>query len=236
MARDSRRRAGQLPLPLDAGGSRGRLPARLRAMIPSPGTGPFDDPEHFFEPWWPGTRAFAFVDGGVLRLQVDHLADPLATFPELRVLSDQLAGDGVVLEGTLLALDQEGRPDGDLLRRRLAGESAAGGTGALVAADLLWVEGRDLTDRPFRERRARLLTLLRDGDRCVVSRGLHAEGVTLGVAAASMGLDAISARQLSGRWRPGDAGQLWLKLPVPGQPITERRPLLVLLQRLPLDS
>ena len=160
----------------------------------------------------------------------------VATFPELRVIGDQIAGDDVVLEGTLLALDAEGRPDGDLLRRRLAGEAGAGGSGAFVAADLLWRDGRDLTARPFSERRAGLLAVLRDGERCLVSRGLHAEGVTLGVAAASMGLDAISARLLSGAWRPGVADERWQKLPVPGEPVAVRRPLLVLLQRLPLDG
>ena len=183
-----------------------------------------------------GRAAVAFVEGGRLRMQVEHLADVVATFPELGVIGDQVAGDGMVLEGTLLVLDPEGRPDAELLRRRLAGEAAAGGSGAFVAADLLWRDGHDLTGRPFSERRAGLLSVLRDGDRCVVSRGLHAEGVTLGVAAASMGLDAISARLLSGAWQPGVAGDLWQKLPVHGEPVAVRRPLLVLLQRLPLEG
>ena len=102
------------------------MPARLAVMVPSPGPGPFDDPGFFFEPWWPGTRAVAFVEGGRLRMQVGHLADVVATFPELQVMGRQMAGDGMVLEGTLLVLDPEGRPDGELLRRRLAGENTAG--------------------------------------------------------------------------------------------------------------
>ena len=32
---------------------------------------PFDDPDYFFEPWWPGVRALALVERGQLRLQAE---------------------------------------------------------------------------------------------------------------------------------------------------------------------
>jgi bifunctional non-homologous end joining protein LigD len=144
--------------------------------------------------------------------------------------------DGVVLDGTLLVLDAEGRPDSDLLRRRLADAGTLGGTGAFVASDLLWVDGVAILEQPFERRRHRLSAILRDGDLCVVSRGLRGEGNTLASAVASMGIEAVSARCLDGRWRAGDAGDDWLRLPVSETPATETRPLLVLLQRLPLDA
>lgn len=196
---------------------------------------PFDDDDYFFEPWWPGARTFAFVEGGRLRLQTEHLGNPLGIFPELAVIATQLQADGVVLDGTLLVLDAEGRPDSDLLRRRLA-ESGGLGTGAFVASDLLWVDGAPVVDQPFERRRQRLGSVLHDGDLCVASRGLRSEGVTLASAVASMGIEAVSARCLSGTWRPGNAGDDWLRLPVNETPAAETRPLLVLLQRLPLEA
>lgn len=235
MAGDRRRSADQLALPIEPGVPRGRLPGRLEPRVASTGSAPFDDEAYFFEPWWPGAQMFAYADGGHVRLQTGHLADPLETFPELEVIARQLDGEGVVLDGTLLVLDDQGRPHAELLRRRLADPSASGGEGAFVASDLLWVDGIQITGATFEDRRARLGTLLRDGDRCVVSRGLRGEGETLADAVASMGLDAISARCLDGLWRPGDAGDDWLRLPVTETPAAETRPLLVLLQRLPLD-
>jgi bifunctional non-homologous end joining protein LigD len=196
---------------------------------------PFDDDDYFFEPWWPGARTFAFVEDGRLRLQTEHLGNPLATFPELGEIAGQLLADGVLLDGTLLVLDAEGRPDSDLLRRRLAEAGALGGTGAFVASDLLWVDGSPIAELPFERRRQRLGAVLRDGDQCVVSRGLRGEGITLASAVASMGIDAVSARRMDGHWRPGDAGNDWLRLPVHETPAPQTRPLLVLLQRLPLD-
>jgi bifunctional non-homologous end joining protein LigD len=204
-------------------------------MTASLGAAPFDDEDYFFEPWWPGARTLAYSDGGRLRLQTDHLADPLSTFPELEVIGTQLLADGVVLDGTLLVLDAEGRPDAELLRRRLADPAAQGGEAAFVASDLLWVDGGSVTERPFRERHARLGEVLRDGRLCVVTRGLRGEGVTLAEAVAAMGLSAVSARCLSGAYRAGDSGDDWLRLPVIEIPALVTRPLLVLLNRLPLD-
>jgi hypothetical protein len=88
--------------------------------------------------------------------------------------------------------------------------------------------------RPFEERRQRLVRQLTDGDRCVMSRGLRGEGTTLAEAVASMGIGEISARLLSALYRPGTQDPSWLRLPVVETPVVPTRPLLALLQRLPL--
>jgi bifunctional non-homologous end joining protein LigD len=230
-------RSEQLTLPLATGETPAHtLPLSVKPMLASVGEAPFDADAYFFEPWWPGARAFAFLERDHLRMQADQLSDPLAVFPELSVMREQLDTDGVVLDGTLLVLDEEGRPDRELLRRRLAEPDFRRGSGAFVASDLLWSSGKSLLAESFEKRHRRLSAVLRDGDRCVVSRGLRGEGITLAAAVASMGLDAISARRLAAPWRPGDAGMDWLRLPVTETPAAATRPWLVLLQRLPLDD
>ncbi len=250
MAPATRRRSGplapgQLPLALDgaaavsggisspdvASGPAGPITPMMAGHRPAP----FDDQDYFFEPWWPGTRAFAYA-GDRFRLETDHLADALATFPELGVIPSQLGARDVVLDGTLLVLDDEGRPDPELLRRRLANADATGGEAAFVASDLLRVDGLSMTERPFSERHRRLREVLRDGRLCVASRGLRGEGVMLAEAVASMGLAAISARCLTSRYVAGQADDEWLRLPVVETPAPQTRPLLVLLERLPLDT
>lgn len=211
------------------------LPRTIAPMLPDDGEAPFDDEAYFFEPWWPGTRALAYREGDTLRVQADHLADPLMAFPELQVIRQQLTGDGVVIDGTLLVLDAEGRPDRELLRRRLADPGSTEGSGAFVASDLLWEGGRSITPVPYGERLARLGHALRDGDRCVVTRGLRGEGTTLAEAVALMGLDAISARRLDARWHSGPANGDWLRIPIEETPAPQTGPLLVLINRLPLD-
>jgi bifunctional non-homologous end joining protein LigD len=228
----SRRAAGQLSLDIPARGA--TLPYRIKPMTPVQAPAPFDDPDWFFEPWWPGAPMLCFLQGEHVRLQTPHMADPAEAFPELAVIRDSFSGDGLVVEGFLLVLDEEGRPDQELLRQRLSEDPYAGGQPAFVASDLLYEDNRALLSRPFGERRERLAGQLTDTDRCVISRGLRGEGLTLAQAVGSMGIVEISARRLSAPYRPGVADEAWLRMPVVEAPAPQMRPLLVLLQRLPL--
>ena len=230
----SKTAVGQLPLDFDTRPARHALPDRLRPMLPVPLDAPFDDPDWFFEPWWPGTSALAWVTDFNARFQIDHLADPSLAFPELAEMGADFGHDQLIVEGTLLVLDDEGRPDSDLLRRRLAEPGIHVGTPAFVASDLLYDLGSSLLTLPFGERRARLGGVLTDTERTVVSRGLRGEGSTLAEAVASMGVAEISARLLAARYRPGVRDDNWLRMPVVEAPVVPTRPLLALLQRLPL--
>jgi bifunctional non-homologous end joining protein LigD len=222
-----------LPLPSERGPG---LPDRVPVMQPSIGAGPFDDPGYLFEPWWPGVRAQAWIEGGrLVRLHAEGLADALASFGEVGdELPRRLMEDGTVLDGWLLALDEGGWLDPELLRRRVAGDRHAGRP-AFVASDLLWCGGAPWRRRPFAARRARLEAILLDGDRSVVSHALRGEGTLLAEALGRFGLEGLSARRLDARHRRGPAGDAWLRLPIRSTAPVER-PRLALIQRLPLDE
>jgi bifunctional non-homologous end joining protein LigD len=225
----------QLDLPLPSERGRG-LPDRIALMQPTAGHGPFDDPDYLFEPWWPGIRALAWVEGGRLsRLRADGMTDALGAFGELaEELPGRVMEDGVVLDGWLLALDEGGWLDPELLRRRIGGDARAGRP-AFVAADLLWSGGVAWHRRAFSGRRTRLESLLLDGDRCVVSHALRGEGTLLAEALGRFGLEGLSARRLTARYRGGRAGDAWLRLPIRAVDPSER-PRLALIQRLPLED
>jgi len=223
----------QLPLQIDPG-ERRALPHRLQPMQPTLSDAPFDDPGWFFEPWWPGAPALAYVEDFQVRLQIEHLADPLAAFPELASVGADFHNDQLIVEGALLVLDDDGTPDQELLRHRLSEPGSRAGTPAFVVSDLLYDLGESLLNMPFEARRQRLSEVLTDTDRAVVSRGFRGEGITLAEAIMAMGLTEISARKLSGRYRPGTRDDSWLRVPVVESPAAPTRPLLTLLQRLPI--
>jgi bifunctional non-homologous end joining protein LigD len=226
--------AEQLPLPVQPSSdpTRRRLPARISPMQPTEVDAPFDDPGYLFEPWWPGARAIAFCERGVLRLQVAGLADAMAAFAELGSMPAQLGEDGVALDGTLLVLDDAGRPDADLLRARLRGDGRPGRP-AYVASDLLWSGGQPVVGRSFGVRRRWLEAILAPGDRVTVGRGYVGDGTLVAEALAALGIDGLSARQLAARHRAGSAGPAWLRAPlVAAEP--RPRPTLALILRLPL--
>lgn len=203
-------------------------------MEPDLGTAPFDDPDYRFEPWWPGSRVLLFVERGEVRPVIEQLVDPLAAFPELRRVGELLAEDGVIIDGSLLVLDADGRPDAELLRERLAYPEVRNGEAAFVASDLVWAGGVDLTRRPFSERLERLTALLRETDWCMVARGYLGEGLAVADALGSMGLDAMSARHLGSPYRRGPSAGAWFRVPVVAAVAPDRRPTLALIQRLGL--
>jgi bifunctional non-homologous end joining protein LigD len=230
----SRRPAGALPdrpLPLEFADAPTRLPERIASMRPTDGAGPFDDPRYFFEPWWPGIRAFVLVEEGRVRLRAEALADPLPAFPELAGVAGLVGADGVVLDATLMVLDARGRPSRTLLDRRLAGKG--GGSAAMVAADLLYLDGRDLAGRPFGERRGELAALMTPSSWCLAGRGFVGDGTTVAEALGALGFAALSARRLDAHLRPGPAGDAWYRVPVVAAP-RELPPLLAVFRRLPL--
>ena len=221
-------------------------------MRPTDGSGPFDDPRYFFEPWWPGIRAFVLVEDGRVRLRAEALTDPTAVFPELAGLAGLVRGDGVVLDATLMVLDARGRPSRALLERRLgtgagsaqpggagtAGPAGSGttglaGTAALVAADLLFLDGASLARRPFGERRGELAALMAPSPWCLAGRGFVGDGTTVAEALGAMGFRALSARRLDAPLRSGAAGDAWYRVPVVAAP-RELPPLLAVFRRLPL--
>jgi len=219
-------------------------------MRPTDGEGPFDDPGYFFEPWWPGIRAFVLVEGGAVRLRAEALGDPTGAFPELAGVAELVRSDRVVLDATLMVLDARGRPSRTLLERRLASEGGrcgsdnpggrAGGragtsrgSAALVASDLLYVEGTSLAALPFGERRGELAALLRPSSWCLAGRGFIGDGTTVATALGALGFRALSARRLDAPLRPGPARDAWYRVPVVAAP-RELPPFLAVLRRLPL--
>lgn len=226
------------PLPLEFAAEGSRLPERIVPMRPSDGAGPFDDARYFFEPWWPGIRAFVLVEEGRVRLRAEALADPLPVFPELVGVAGLLRADGIVLDATLMVLDARGRPSRALLDRRLAGGTGPAGadlpgTAALVAGDLLYLDGASLAGRPFGERRGELAALVTPSPWCLAGRGFVGDGTTVAEALGALGFRALSARRLDAPLRAGPAGDSWYRVPVVAEP-RELPPLLAVFRRLPL--
>ena len=212
------------------------LPERVAPMRPTDGDAPFDDPGYFFEPWWPGIRAQAFVEGRQVRLRAEALSDPTAAFPELAALPGLLTRDGVVLDVILLVLDATTRPNTTFLNQRLDAPTKTTkllGSAALVAQDLLYLGGRSLADRPFGERRAELAALMTPSAWCLPGRGFVGDGIAVANALGEMGFRGVSARRLDARLRAGPAGDAWYRVPVaPRQ--RDLPPFLAIFSKLPL--
>ena len=85
---------------------------------------PFSSPDYLFEVKWDGLRCILFRDiDGRVRLQDRGLNDITADLPEVAAAARRVP-PGSVIDGELVATDNEGRPDYPRLRERLAGGAA----------------------------------------------------------------------------------------------------------------
>ncbi len=78
------------------------------------------DPERWtFEPKWDGIRVIALWDGRSLRLETRNLRDVTVAWPELRELGTATGNVSWILDGEIVAFDDEARPSFQLLQERM---------------------------------------------------------------------------------------------------------------------
>jgi bifunctional non-homologous end joining protein LigD len=182
---------------------------------------PFDSEEFLFEIKWDGIRALAFFDRGAVRIQGRKLTDRSSSYPEIIAALRQLPGDGV-LDGEIVVLDDEGRPD---FQRVLAREQTLAPDAALVksrkhpaaymAFDLLARNGDSLCELPCLERKRLLSELLKDAPSPIVeSAYVVGKGLAFFEEAARLGLEGVVAKRIESRYVPGERTRDWLKLKV----------------------
>ena len=196
------------------------LPAHLRPMLATAGTLPFNEDAWSFELKWDGVRAIAYWDGSALRLESRNLRDITVAYPELQALGPTLPGP-IVLDGEIVALDDEGRPSFQrLLERmhvadpRLAVRKAGEVPVAYFLFDVLHLGDRSLLALPLSERRAVLEDLALAGPSWATPPAFPGEGTTTMAVATKRDLEGVVAKRLDCPYVPGQRSKAWIKVKV----------------------
>jgi bifunctional non-homologous end joining protein LigD len=195
------------------------MPSGLKPMLATLSTLPRDEEGWAFEIKWDGVRAIAYCDGGVLRLESRNLREITSHYPELRALGAELGAREVVLDGEVVAFDDDGRPSFERLQGRmnLASEAAVRRRMGDVPVtylvfDVLYLDGRSLMDLPYTERRERLEGLPLDGPNWQTPNSHRGEGQALLSLTKERGLEGLVAKRLDSRYLPGRRSRAWLKV------------------------
>lgn len=200
------------------------MPDLVSPMTPSAGSGqPPSGPDWVVELAWTGHRCIAYVEPGRrTRLLSSGDVSMTAAYPELAPeLERRSPARGMILDGTIVARGEEHAPRATLLRRRSARSHPSADQIRAVpvdfqVADLLWLDGHAVVDLPYRDRRALLERLGFDAAPVWTTSPLPVSELEslLGIADVK-GVDALHARHLGSRYRPGGRSPLWVKVPVP---------------------
>ena len=205
-------------------------PAFIPPMLATPVEAAFDDPDWLFELKLDGFRVQAIVRDGEARLWTRNHKDAATYFPAFAALppADWIGLADAVVDGEMVALDPNGRPDFSLLQE-LSGtrglgvkrrERSADATrrvareGSLVyhAFDLLQLSDRDLTPLPLDDRKRLLRLLLREGPSVRYVRHVIGKGAAFQQAVAAQGLEGTVAKRRASRYQPGVRSRDWLKV------------------------
>jgi bifunctional non-homologous end joining protein LigD len=196
------------------------MPLTIHPMLAESVDKPFDGAEWLFEIKWDGYRAVAFISGGKVRLVSRNQNDLTARYPELKDLPKFVHAREAILDGEVVALDDEGRASFSLMQQRTGfrpgGRRAAEKADVPVlyyAFDLLYLDGYDWRRVPLEERKAKLASLLTAGDAVRYSDHYPEQGKALFAMAHKKGLEGILAKKRQSIYEERRTRE-WLKIKI----------------------
>ena len=190
---------------------REQQPTFVPPMLLTPGPVPNGE-AWTLEVKWDGCRAQLRYDGRSVSLRTRNGRECSAEFPELASIDVALGNHRVTLDGELVCLRSDGRPDFARLRRRLAGGARNPQPVMLQVFDVLHFNGCSTRARPYRERRALLAELALDGPAWRTPASMVVERSEDFVACVEeLGLEGVVAKRLGSTYRPGRRCTSWVK-------------------------
>ncbi|NVH78304.1 DNA ligase D [Paraburkholderia sp. JPY432] len=158
-----------------------------------------------------GYRMMVRIERGTVQIFTRNGHDWTSRMPSLTDALTALPVEEVWLDGEVVVLDAEGRPDFNALQNAFDRRSTA--DIVLFVFDILWLNGTDLREHPLRERRKLLRALMHETDADVLrlSEDFAKDPVSLVASACRMKLEGIIGKRRDAPYRSGRSTE-WIKL------------------------
>jgi len=175
-------------------------------MQPSLVAEPFSDTNWLFEPKWDGYRAICYYGQSRIRFISRRNNDLTNRFPELRAID--LRADSATIDGEIVAIDEDGLPCFDELRK-----SRRSGAVVFYAFDLLTLNGDDLRDLPLLKRKSALKRIVRrtKNNRIRFTDYIVGDGLALFAQLERQQLEGMVAKKIDSKYESGRTRE-WLKI------------------------
>jgi bifunctional non-homologous end joining protein LigD len=162
-------------------------------------------PRWTYEVKWDGYRTLILKEAARVRLFSRNLKDVSAQYAAVTRAAAAVRATDAIVDGEVLALDENGRPSFQALHHQLASAFA------YCAFDLVHLDGRDLSRTPLDERR-RLLAEVVDGTALMLSEPLPGSTADIEHAVRSLGLEGVVAKRGDSRYEAGKRSDAWVKV------------------------
>jgi bifunctional non-homologous end joining protein LigD len=168
-----------------------------------------EGPEWIYELKLDGYRALASKISGVVELRSRNDKDFVQRFGSIATALEKLP-DETIIDGEVVALDEEGRPSFSLLQNYGSSRAPL----VFYAFDVLMLRGKDVTGEPLSKRRelleAKILTKLSEPIR--FSPQLDAKLSDLITSVKEQGLEGLVAKRRDSAYESGERSGKWLKM------------------------
>lgn len=167
----------------------------------------FSHPDWVFELKWDGFRSLAYIANGRSRL-VSRKQNTFKSFSGLNSVLEQLGIEDAILDGEIVALDDNGKPDFNSLLFRRAKRLF------FYAFDCLWLNGHDLRWQSLIERKDVLRRLPKGGPDQVryVEYFEGTQGTAFFEVCCAHDLEGIVAKRRDSAYLEADHEAAWLKI------------------------
>ena len=180
---------------------------------------PFDDEDYIYELKLDGIRCVAYIEPKSVTLQNKRFKDLTHIYPELSDIC-KCVKKRVILDGELVVLT-DGKPDFYALQKRsLMSDkfkislAAKKNPVQFVAYDILYHDGKDLTDQPLMQRKEKLSSVVTERYNLSVSRWIEMNGIAFFELAKKENLEGIVAKKKDGLYHIGKRTSDWIKIKV----------------------
>jgi bifunctional non-homologous end joining protein LigD len=204
----SRRAEGEGGLINLANAEKGPMPKSLDPMKAELYEKAFDDERWLFEVKWDGIRLISFIDDGKVRLQTRAGRWVDDEYPQLQSIAGLVSARQAILDGEIVALDEEGRPSFQLLQNRGTEEHPM----QYVVFDIVYFDGQRLFRVPLEDRKRLLRDIVRDSGLLKYSEHVMGEGIAFFRAAKEKRLEGIVAKLRDSPYQPGARSGAWRKI------------------------
>ncbi|PDT23891.1 non-homologous end-joining DNA ligase [Rhizobium hidalgonense] len=191
------------------------MPARIDPCLALLKPRPPKGRQWAFEVKWDGYRLAVHIEPSGVRILTRGGHDWTGRFPAILTEARRLPVSTAILDGEAVVFDEQGRSDFGRLQQSLGGRGGKGMSweAVFMAFDLLYFDGRDLTEMELTARRHLLEGLVPAGSEEAIrlSEEIEADGETFLRIACEHGLEGIIAKDRNSTYRSGRPGD-WLKI------------------------
>ena len=214
-------RAGEIPVSgmdiLDPstlqGAGKASFPSTLQPMLAVLGSGLFSNQGWYFEPKLDGYRTIAFIDNKKVKLLSRRGLNVTANYPDIPVDLAELPLSQAVLDGEIVALDEQGKSCFQCLQQypgTKSSEKAA--TIVYYVFDILYLNGYSLTGVPLDQRKLILKKILPVLSHVKSVAYFKGSGTKTYEASVEQGLEGVVAKKKDSRYEPGRRSPEWIKI------------------------